>query len=709
MGMLCLGMAQLVPAQIDGTQSAEGSFTVPDSLKTDSTLVPQKEVDILTEIFDLQRFVENRYARREVKPDLDEVMYFDQIQRLDGFVMSLGQIGKPYKRYRYGLDASFLNTGLFQNPYTRQEDIYMIDPARMVRYYDTRTPYIDIYYGQGKGNLSALRVEVAQNITPWWNVSAMFRRELAEGEYASATTDHYNVYLGTNFRTKNDRYHLFLNGTFQQFRDFINGGSDPTGTELTNNSFFNGGAQPMILSEASLSRVSRAAYFQQFYRIIPDTVDNPHRLVIYNSVQRDFFENQFTDSGIDPSFINLEGLFPVYPTITDSTTSFYERYRHNRWMYREGISYRYRTARLETGHQIFVTNELVDFEKNLQDFRWDKLTRSYEGDFAYRPEAFQVEFDWQLHRTTSNFFAPERNLEAEARFSFPKEKVDYTYYKEINNLKEEKSKDSVLVSRKRRPFTVIAGAMLNDRNPSLQQSFGDGWFGTNSFQANRDLLNHRVELYRVGIEARTKDIKTKYGHYDGQRVRLTAYQSRQRNPIYYGPAMELIGGGDTARVDFTGIEVSGHLRWKKFNLSGQINYQIPDIAGDTVLTNYYMDNQPHYYAKGSLYWEKHDIKIARAIRTGIDYFYQPFYFTPLFDPVSQQFYPQNSLPNSGFLFPPDYHRVDVFFSAQIKRAQFFARFYNVLDGVFGPGYFTTFGYPMWDRDFQIGVVWTFFD
>lgn len=708
--MCCLlwGLASPLQAQISPGTSGEGTFSIPDSLKNDS-IVPQKEVDILTEWFDLETFARNQYSRKEIKPELSQTMYFDALHRLDGFVMGLGQIGKPYRRYRYGIDASILNTGIYENPYTRQEDIYMMDPARDVRYYDTRTPYIDIYYGQGNSNLSALRVELAQNVTPWWNISALFRREIAQGSYDNFTTDHYNIYLATNFRTKNDRYHLFVNGTFQQLNDLINGGVNPTGTEITPNSFFGKGAQPVILTDAALAKVNRAAYLQQFYRLIQDTVETPHRLLIYNSVQRDFFENQFTDAGIT-SDINLSGLFPVYPTITDSTTLFYERYRHSRWIYKEGISYRYVTPTMETGHEIAVANHIINFDKNLTDFRLDKLTRSYEGDFTYRPLPFEVGVNWKLHRTTTNFFAPERRLEADAHFDFPKEKVDFTYYKEINNLKEEKSRDSVLVRRQRRPFSVFAGAFLHDRNPSLQQSFGNGFFGTNSFTANRDLNNMRTELYRAGIELRAKDQKTNYGYLEGHRLKVTAFQTRQRDVIFFGPGMELLqAGADTAGVDFTGLEAEARLRWKHWVASGRVNYQIPNVFGDTTLENYYLDNQPHFYANAALYWEKHDIKIARAIRVGVEYHFQPIYFQQLFDPVSQQFYPQNSLPNSTFLFPSYNNRIDLFFSAQIKRAQIFIRYYNVAEGLFDPGYFTVFGYPMWDRDLQVGIVWSFFD
>jgi len=668
-----------------------------DSLNRDS-LAAQKKVRILTERFDLQALEAGKDPRAGVQMDLEQATYFDVLERQEGFAVTLGQLGKPYRRYRYGVDAGFLQTGTTINPFTGEEDVYLNDPTKDIKFFDTRTPYVHVYYGKGKSDLGALWVDVSQNINPWWNVSALYRRETSNGTYSEFATSHYNLYLNTNFRTRNDRYHLFTSGSFSELSDELNGGMAQSDTLAWN---FRKGSEPVSLSGADLLKRQNALFFKHYYSILkPDTVENPHKLLVYNHVMRDFFINQYTDTIISESV--RSAIFPVYPTLADTADFIYERYQHQRWSYGEGLTYSYTGKRFQTQHQINVLNEIINFDKNLVDYRLNKLTRSWKAGITMAPEAFSLQGDFQLQRTTSNFFETEGLARGKVSLSFPKAKEDYTYQIAVEKRPGDPKPDSVTVSKERRPVEVFTMAMNFNRNPSIQQAFGTGWEG-NGFTGDRSFRSRRLELLTAGIEYRSKSTKTNYGEIKGHRVRLTGFLSRQYRMIYVNPIGLLSQSQPGSYLEFLGGEIDARVRWKGLVFETKSTYQVATAVGDQVLIDFYQTALPQFYTRSKLFWEGHDLKIARAIRAGFEYNYFSDFNTPLFDGSSQSFYPQVFYNQVG------YHRLDAFFVAQIKKVQLQLRMYNILEELPVRGYFTTTLHPMWDRNFMLGVNWSFYD
>lgn len=668
-----------------------------DSLNRDS-LPEQKQVRILTERFDLLALEAGKDPRAGVEMDLTLMPYFDMLDRQEGFSTTLGQLGKPYRRYRYGVDAGFLQTGNTINPFTGEEDVYLHDPTKDIKFFDTRTPYVHVYYGKGKSDLGALWVDISQNINPWWNVSALYRRETSTGTYSEFATSHYNLYLNTNFRTKNERYQLFTSGSFSELSDELNGGIAQSDTLAWN---FRKGSEPVSLVGADLVKRQNAWFFKQYYSILkPDTVASPHKLLVYNHVMRDYFINQYTDTIISEGIQN--DLWPVYPTLSDTADFLYERYQHQRWSYGEGLTYSYTGKRFQTSQQLQVLNEIVNFDKNDVDYRWNKLSRTWKGAIVMAPESFALEGDVQLQRTSSNFFEAEGLSRAKVAFSFPKAKQDFDYRVAVEKRRGDPKPDSVTVSQERRPFQVFAMVMNYNRNPSIQQAFGTGWEG-NGFTANRGFRNRRLELFTAGVEYRSKGIKTNYGVKEGHRVRLTGFRSRQYRMIYVNPIGLLQQSLPGSYMEYIGGEIDARIRWKGLVFETKSTYQIPTAVGDQTLIDFNTKSLPQFYTRSKLFWEGHDLKIARAIRVGFEYNYFSDFNTPLFDGASQSFYPQLDYLQIG------YHRLDAFFVAQIKKVQLHLRFYNLLEEVPVRGYFLTTLHPMWDRNFMLGVNWSFYD
>lgn len=689
---------QGVQAQIDdGEDEGESPFSISDSTGRDS-IKPQKEVRILTETFDLQALDAGRDPRTGVQFDLRQVLYFDPLERTDGFATTLGQLGKPYRRFKYGVDAAFLQEGRYINPYTGEEDVYMMDQEKEVKYYDTRTPFINIYFGQGKSDLSGLWVDVAQNVTPWWNLSILFRREQSDGTYSEFATSHHNIYVASNFRTRNERYRLFINGMFQELQNELNGG---VGQIDSIPALFNKGSQPVSLAGADLIKRQQSIYLKQYYSLIkPDTVERANKLFVYSSIMGDYFINQYTDTIVSSTVQAYQ--FPIYLTLEDSTDFLYEKYQHNRWSFAEGLTYQFHKKSFRSTHQGKILNEITDFEKNLETIRLSKFTWMWNGDLNLNPGPFELNGEMKVQGATSNLFAAEALIKGSASIGFPKAVSDYTYMVAKEKRKGDPKPDSVLVEKMRRPWKGFLTLMNFDRNPSLQQAYGDGWEG-NTFAGNQGFGNRRLELFKTGIEWNGKAKKTNYGGMPGSRVRFTIFRSRQYGMIYPNAAMVLQQAPDSAYLEFGGVELDTRFRFGKWSFESKLTSQAQTAVGDETLVDFYQNTQPGFYTRTKFYWEDHDLKIARAIRGGLEYYYFSTFNAPLFDAPSQMFYPQVSLEQKG------YHRLDVFFSAQIKKAQIYFRVYNTLEGVFDNGYYTTLFYPMWDRNFMVGVNWSFYD
>ena len=266
--------------------------------------------------------------------------------------------------------------------------------------------------------------------------------------------------------------------------------------------------------------------------------------------------------------------------------------------------------------------------------------------------------EWDINarydRSFSNLFDAENLLEGKASLSFPKPVSDYTYKVAVEKQPGDPEPDSVEVESLRRPFMAFASVVNYERNPTMQQAYGDGWIG-NSFNSDSAFSNRRLELFRLGIEWRGKRKKTNYGGLEGHRVRLTGFRSRQFRMIYPDQAMVLQQAPDGAFLEFVGAEIDVRFRLGKWSFENTMTTQTPAVSGDQALFDYYRTNQPNFHNRLKLFWEGHDIKIARAVRGGIEYHYFSNFNVPLFDAPSQMFYPQTNIQQAG------YHRLDAFF------------------------------------------------
>lgn len=670
-------------------EEEEGGEGFQDTLVSDTT--KRKKVKEKTDWMDPVALMNGSPVRQEAEFRLDQLMYPDMIDRLPGFVAGLGQWGKPYMRYHYGVESSNFDEGVYVNPVTGAENAYFLDPQYGMRYYDTRTPYVNAYYAQGRADAAQLRVDLSQNVHPLVNASLLYYRRQGNGVYSNFVTDHNTIGASSNFHTLNERYQVYAHFLLQEHIDDINGGVVPLGID---SSQFDKGNQPVALLEANLVRLSRAGALRQFYRITKDTLGARHRLSLYNGFFAEYLVNQFIDHDVTP-LVNT-GFYTVYPTVGDSTT-FYERMVYVRRKADLGLSYAYRSANWKIQQRLELAQEANVFTKNFLDTDVNRTTILWKGRVVNDPNPRELEANWTYRKTYTNLFLPETFTDIHIAWRFPKWQLDYSRRVPGPPLKPQ---DSTTVTRTHRPYALTMQIMSYGRNPTLQQALGIARPG-NNMASITNLSNQRISHFNLGIEAHGKTSYATVGEVKADFIRLGVFTTSIRGQIFYD-ASGWTRMPPQIRGVYSGAELKLRGHWKKLYLESETVFQ-GYYSETRRIDTLFKDAQPHLYTKTSLFYENKDLRFASILKAGVDLWFFSYFQAPYFDPSAQAFYQQSDY------YQLAYPRLDGFIATQVKRAHLYVKMVNLLEGVQTDGYFTTMGYPMPVRQVMVGLNWTFFD
>jgi Putative porin len=696
---LLVGLLGLLPLQLSAQTTDPDSLDFPllpdpqDTTVKDS--VPRKVVGIKTEILDPLALMNGEMLRTAVAFKPEQVMYHDILDRVGGIATTLGQWGLPYQRFKYGTDAANFDQGQMINPITGAENLYMLDPEHGMPYYDTRTPYLNAYYGQGKADAVQMRVDVSQNVHPLVNVTGLYLRRQCKGFYTNHVTDQNTVGLSSNFHTLNERYQVYAHVLVQQSKDQVNGGVLPTSDFV----LFGGSSQSVALSGANLLRGSKAISVRQFYRLLGDSAQTKHTLTAYALAYNDVFQNRFYDKGLSTAASN--DTFPVYQTI-GFKPYLYENMLVRRLKLDAGLSYRLNSGNWTSGQRLEFAHEWLQFIKNGDTVPYGRNTILWKGTLVHNPVSHTLEAQWTYRLTQNSLFRPETYAEVEVAYRVGDSQNDYSY--RVSRVTAD-VKDSVTVYKSHRPIGLVMHTLSYGRNPTMQQSYGTGTFGS-LFVSNPNFSNRRINHFSLGIELVGKSRWSQGGEIEGNRLRLSAFTTRQSGIIYYDGGHSFVQAAPNDFVNYAGgeLKVRVHL-WKKLFVETETVAQAFSSNNKT-LTAEFQSSQPRFYSKTSIFYDNRDLKFTKSLRFGLDYWYFNTFDVPLYEPSLQAFYAQGS-PQiySQFAYP----RADVWVTTQVKRVHIFVKFINLLEGLPQLGYFTTVGYPMPVRQLQLGLNWTFFD
>jgi hypothetical protein len=645
--------------------------------------------------------------------DAHRTTMWDETDTLRGFVQSLGLIGKPYQHFHYGLSDYYQPTRLNRDPMTGRPEVYTWNNESQVRYMDTRTPFVNMQYDLGQREMELLRFNISQNITPYWNGTASYRRRTAQGPYLSFNTDHYNIAFSQYVRSRNNRYQLAASLSFSNLNDQMNGGV------------------AINLLTGGLDSLYRK--FESPIRLPGPNTSPLQGLPTSAALGADLLRRH-RNVYVNQSFALIDARSTkLYITAGGSFLDYYRRYRDRtgfRYL-RTGLANPYRTYGFQLRDTLrswideyYVTqlNGYVGgrFEQRIGKLLVSNQLEYEEGRFAYRDTSRF--WTWQIHRrlryegmigsadtnytyyvkltseTTANeFFSPDARLAVDfllgwrtRRATLP-DSLPMAYRGRI-------FKRVVKYPVRYSPLVVSGQFFTHSRNPSF---FNRLW-RTNTFRGDSTLINEQVTHLHGNI-LYTGAPKTRNGHpYLQNYVGLTVFGSVITRPIVYDSLAQPFQAGASDFVSWQGATFNFRVRAARFYLQNTTTFQV-SATNNTARLGRYTDNQPNLYSKTSLFWRFRFLREGLTfIQMGTDAYYTSSFRPHAFDPSTQVFYPQFAFTQPGYL------RLDAYLTLHIKWAVVYIKMQHLNEGP-GGGYLTTPFYPMLERMLWIGINWTFWD
>jgi len=614
-------------------------------------------------------------------------LLWDEADTLSGFVQSLGNTGKPVRRLRYGLPDHLFDPLHHRDAVIQTFDIYWLEADRDLRFYDTRTPFVNVNFAQASKRLQMLELTISQNVTPSWNALLNYRRRTSDGNFNNSAFDHYNIYTTHTIHSRNRRYELYAAGLFQQLKDGINGGINATNAFDFNE--INPLTTPVNIEISLLRRQGKSIYLQQQYRISGGSDSSSFRTTVFTEFEAGNRFRQYEDMQVQRTGLH-------YPQILKDSFMMNEAWHTRRLKASAGIgfrySYLYQEIRLSRDNQkvdlpIGTGLDNTRFIQNFTDI-------TLPGHFIKK----RFESNWVFRYRQLNYF--KNGVWSEGNIAIPLPfKKSYFNEDTVYRIRPE-SFDTL---RHWQALRITGNIKAGD----VQGNLADSLIFLNTFRGTAINKNQGIIHGRAGLEWQAPDRirKNKY-RLSGNYAHLQIFHSQVQSPIIYTEDLQIIASGSGVSYFYSGIDLSFRLRLNRFYLEPGLIFQRNGFT-DIIAIDYTLD-QPAFYGKTSFYYENEWFGKAGLFRIGTDLSFFSDYNGFAFDPGSGLFYPSNQAVASVFN-PPMYLRADVYITAKVKDAVIFIRMLHVNQGIQALQYYTTPYYPMWGRTFSFGVNWTFFD
>ena len=167
----------------------------------------------------------------------------------------LGNSGLPLYPLLFNADYTSPSLGFsyFLNPYS----IYFAN-TNTLRFYNTRTPYTEIFYATGSKNEQVFKGLVTQNIAPNFNTAINFTRIRSDGFYSRQNTNDNVLDVSVNYKSRDNRYLLLGAVIYNAAKHAESGGMIESGTL---------GVTGTNLLSADKQYINKQVFIKQFLNI----------------------------------------------------------------------------------------------------------------------------------------------------------------------------------------------------------------------------------------------------------------------------------------------------------------------------------------------------------------------------------------------------------------------------------------------------------
>lgn len=612
----------------------------------------------------------NRVIYQQVDTMLTGVHKYSRVENFLNYQQYLGAIGMA-SRNIYPVVPKTIGTDIGLDAY----DIYVTEPED-IRYYDTKSPFTQMFITFGGVGRDAVDVTFSRNIGPNLNFGINVRTLSIDKQIGAARREGDKVVRSSNitafmhYRSEDKRYQLMANATrFGHNVDESGGVIEDTTQDTGLSEFFFGQASQIWLREFE------AKEFRFNYHLYHQ-FELSELLQVYHQFTRRHQNNYFYFQ-LGNETIDTDSATRYFSRVLLDSTQTADRIEYDVWDNEIGLkgslgnlfySVHYRIRR----PIVHYNNYDLDSVRTLPVYGRSEVA---DEDFTELYAGFDLRFDLG----DSTFlgggveYLNTESYRIDAEFSNP-------------ILKAKATRARVLPTY------------------TNQQFIGNHNYWKNSFEPTGiDQLSGSLEYPFPSIYLRPFASITNINRPIYYR-RDTAYNSRQAFPEQASGAVQLLSPGAEVRIDFL----------KKMHFQGQAIYTLKSGRA----ADFYPI--PELTAFARLYYENIFLDGKIILQIGTDIHYTSSYLAYDYDVATQQFFLQpraegvetvglignfpTPLPN-GQSFPI----ADVFVNLKVRTARLFLRIPQVSESLFEEGYFTTPFYPGQPFAIDLGIKWQFFD
>lgn len=545
-------------------------------------------------------------------------------------------------------------------------DYYALTPDDII-FYQARTPFTSLYFVSAGQKEQLFRAIHTQNIKKNWNVGVNFNRGDSKGFYSRQRGDNLNVAVFSWYQSPSKRYNMWASAIFNTMRAYENGSTVATGLFDPNYTKISRDAEPINLTDSrNLYRKNTIFLKQTYYVGRIDTSANVNNAVLptnkvsytfeYNNDSYDFYKNGTDANNVLP---------PGMASTTYTNDSTHVKHIKNEFIY---------SFFLRPKNSSVIKNEL-------------KVDAGVRHDY-YKHEYLGLKQDGASYEN-SNFTYQNITILGAAGYRFSNN-IDFNL--DVQQILQGENAGDYLYEAKSKILLgknigrIELGAYAQNQTPATIFNY---YHGNHYRWENNDFKNTKIANLSFNY------INDKYGFTAGANYYLTS------NYLYFTADLTnnttaILPKQATADISLIRLDVSKKTRFGKFVMENYIAYQKTDK--NAVLRT------PDLYTYNSIYFDNTFFKVLKA-NVGLDVRYNSEYANYLYSPATAQFYIDERNPIKLQSRPI----VDVFFKANLKRANIFVKYDFVNQGLFQPGYYTVNRYPMQDALLKFGVSWNFYD
>lgn len=551
-----------------------------------------------------------------------------------------------------------------QNPVGLSLGYHSFDPIRLtvdsLKYYNTTKPYSDFSYKLGSKLEQVAQIFHTQNIKPYWNVAATYRKINSPGFYYIQRNNHDVFSISTNYKSPSLHYQFFGGISYNKLQHDENGGivSD---TFLNNDQFADRKAIPV-----------------HFYSSGYTSTRSP-----VSTLQRDvtaLIEHAYTWGKIDTSYNEDSTRYDVKLTA---------RFRINH--------------RLELGAQRYQYKDLRPDSLRYSDFFQNKF--STKDSVFMRQEWFFVDNRFVLNGILGNAENPivfnagigNRIDQFATRYVVGKQEDNVLSNYLVGALTKEPSKAHQWAFSAHATLFVTGAAAGNFLlQASLGKDLGEKW-GAIKIGASQQLNNapYNYTIYQNQYWSRThnfdKESTTKLFaqiHNNRYHVAIDVNNYLISNYLYFDALQKPMQSA--AAFNLTQLNLRKMFYIGRFTIDNELLYQQQ--------TNSAPVNVPRFVGRHQFAVETAIFKKQLKIASGIELRYHSNYYANAYAPFFNQFYLQNAYRVAN---APD---ASIFFNFNIKRF----RSYVMIDQVpqlFQQNIIITEGYAAQNTMLRFGFSW----